>query len=614
MQKYQLRQSIDGYITNTEETDEKIVNYLVSGSQNVLIDPRFSKVGSRGGYSRLGAANTALKPVRNKFDWLTSVGNERNMRWYDDELEVYLETIDGVEINAWTRVLDGLSTTAILRACTWWDNTEKLDVMLFVNNDDNIYKWGGGVATIKSATADTITKNGTNTWGENGFLTSGTRKVLIDGTEYTYTGGEGTTTLTGVTPDPSGESVDSVATQTVITSADKPSANRTNNYIFNFENHIFVGSDTDNLTYMSKSSDYTDYTYSSPRIAGEGGVLTLDGTTKGFSLLSKVPIIFSGEDSIFTVDFETITVGTTLCEAIKVRKLKNGSRQGAYNQETIISIGDSIIYLSNEPALRMLDTVGDADVPQLKSLSNPIKPDFDNEDWTNACATWHRNRYYLSAPNNSKLYILDYVETADGKLKRFWQPPQILPVRALSVIDGVLYGHSNSNPETYLLFNGTSDGVYDGMAVVDKLPISAIAKFSYRVYGDRSRLKCFDSWYITGNISASTDDLKLTLNYGFGGSDQQLEFTIDGTDENILSTSLLASSLGQQPLGSNPLGGTIQDIPELSRFKIILEMPKFDFSEIQEEFSSNDVDKSWEIITSGGSVEFSKNRDTVIMQ
>lgn len=612
--KFALRQQIEGYLTNTEETNRQALPYMVSGSQNVIIDPRFGKFGSRGGYSLLGALNTALKPVRQKFDWITTYGKERNLRWYDDELEVYLGTIDGVELNAWTRVANSLSTTAIPRACVWWDNTEKIKLMLFVQGDDNIYSWSGAITTLASATANTLTKNGTDTWAEAFFLTNGTRKVLIDGTEYTYTGGETTTTLTGVSPDPSGETANSVVSQTVDTQADEPTADRTNDYIMEFENQIFLGSDDDNLVYISKNSDYKDFGESSPRLSGEGATLTLEGACKGFGKLEKIPVIFSGKDSLYTVEYVDISTSAVISEQIKIKKLKTGTNQGAFNQETIIPIGDSLIYLSNEPALRMLQSTAQAGQPQLKSLSNPIKPDFDDEDWTNANAVWHKSRYYLSSPVNSKLYILEYQEDANGKLKRFWQPPQILPVRCLSVIDQTLYGHSNSTPETFLLFNGTADRTYDGMAVADKLPINAVAKLSYRVYGDRSRLKCFDSWYIDGNISASTDDLQFQLDYDFGGSGQQSVFTIDGTDESILATSLVATSLGQQSLGSQPLGGSVQEPPELSRFKIILEMPKFDFSEIQEQFSSNDIDKSWEIISSGGLIEFSKNKNTEIMQ
>jgi len=54
--------------------------------------------------------------------------------------------------------------------------------------------------TYASSTAVTITKQGAPTWAAAGFDTAG--QVVIDAITYTYTGGSGTTTLTGVTPDP----------------------------------------------------------------------------------------------------------------------------------------------------------------------------------------------------------------------------------------------------------------------------------------------------------------------------------------------------------------------------------------------------------------------------
>jgi len=612
MQKYKLRQQVEGFVTNMESTDKKALPFMVDGSHDVIIDPRFGKFGSRGGYSLLGALNSALKPVRQKFDWIPTLGIERNLRWYDDELEAYLGTVDGVEINAWTRIANSLSETAIPRGATWWDNTEKIKLMLFVQGDDNIYSWSGAITTLKSATADTLTKNGTKTWAEMDFLTSGTRKVLIDGTEYTYTGGESTTTLTGVSPSPSSESADSVVSQTVDTQSNEPTADRINNYIQEHENQIYLGSDSDNLVYISKNSDYKDFSESTPRLAGEGALLTLEGACKGFGKLEKIPVIFSGKDSLYTVDFTSIEIGSALSEQIKIKKLKTGANQGAFNQETIISSGDDLIYLSNEPALRTLQSASEAEQPRLKSLSNPIKPDFDAENFENACAIWHKNRYYLSSPENSRLYILEYQEDANGRLKRFWQPPQTLPVRCLSVIDQTLYGHSNAVPETYLLFNGTADRVYDGMDVKDKLPINAVAKLSYRTYDDRANLKSHDEFYVEGNIAGSTDDLELTLNYDFGGATQETSFKIDGTDQDILYESLEATSLGQQPLGTHPLGGSVQEPPELARYRVIFEMPKEDFHELQEIYSSNGVDKAWEVIAAGGNTQISPNRNTII--
>jgi len=612
MEKYELRDKITGYVTNEDNTSEDAETHLTTGSQNVLIDPRFGRFGSRGGYSRLGAENTSLTPVRQALTWNTSTGTELPLRWYDDELEVYLGTVDGVDVDAWTRVASGLSTTAIPRATTWWDTAENLDKLLWVEGTDNILEWSGMVTTIASATTNTITKNGTDTWAEARATTAGTTQVTINGTVYTYTGGESTTTLTGVTPDPSSEAADSVAIQTHVANDNQPTADRLNNYIFEHENQIWVGSDSDSEILVSKNTSFTDYTFSSPRLSGEGALLALDGPTKGFGVLSRIPVVFSGNHSIFTAEFFQLDVGGTLTETLKVKKLKTGVNQGAFNQESIVPIGDSLVYLTNEPTLRMLETVDIADQPQLKSLSNPIKPDFDAETWTNAFGMWHRNRYLLSSPTNSKLYILEFQEDANGKLRRFWQPPQILPVRAMSIIGGALYIHSNGVPETYLPFNGLSDGVYDGIDPNDKLPINAIAVVAYRTFGERALLKNFDEFYVEGNISASTPDLDLTLAYDFEGAGQELVKTIDGTNQSIILESLVATSLGQQPLGTQPLGGSVQEPPSLARFRVIFEIPKEDFHEIRETYSTNEVDRAWEILSAGGNIKLSPRKDIAI--
>ncbi|KKL22357.1 hypothetical protein LCGC14_2436250, partial [marine sediment metagenome] len=481
------------------------------------------------------------------FTWNTSTGTELPLRWYDDELEVYLGTVDGVVVDAWTRVANGLSTSAIPRAALWWDTAEDLDLLLWVENTDNILSWSGMVTTIASATSNTITKNGTDTWAQARAETAGTTIVTINGNDYTYTGGEGTTTLTGVTPNPSGEAADSVAIQTHVVNTNTPLADRNNDYIFEFENQIWIGADKANEVFVSSNSDFTDYTFSAPRLSGEGALLTLDGPTKGFSTLSKIPVIFSGESSIFTAEFQQIDVGGILSETLKVRRLKTGVNQGAFNQETIVSIGDSILYLTNENTLRMLETVDTADQPQLRSLSNPIKPDFDAANFTNGQVKVHGNRIYIVAPEDSNLWINERRINTSGVATRFWQPPQIMPLRRLSIIDELIHGHSSGFNETYKLFDGTRDGG-DGTGDVGT-PISFNASYAYRNYRDRGALKELDQWLTEGYIRGNT---KIThqLRYEFEGAEQVLEKIIDGSDDKILFEIIA----GLTPLGTTPLG------------------------------------------------------------
>lgn len=613
-EKYSLIEKTIEYNTNDEVTSAK-PGTLVAGSQNVLIDGKEGTAFIRGGYFRLGAANPALTPVRNAVTWQTSKGNERPMRMYDDELEVYLGTEDGVVIGAWKRVAQSWSTTAKMRFATWFDDTENIDLLLFVQGDANIYEWNGAVSVIASITTNTITKTGSNTFAQNRFYTTRNKTIVNTrtGTTYTYTGGEGTLTLTGVSPDPTGDVVaGDVLVQQVVTNSNKPVASHTNTHIFGFQNQIYIGSSDDEQILISKNTDFTSYSYSAPRVSGEGGLLTLTDPCRGFGNLAGIAITFCGESSAFKSVYTEITVGTSLTESLTALPLKIGIKQGALNQETIVPIGDSLAYLSNEPALRIVETVNGFEEPQLKSLSYPIKPDFDNEDFTDSFATWDKNRYYLSSSVNSRLYILEYTQDADGSIRRYWHPPQILPIGALSTINDLLHFHSNSIPESYELFNGLSDNAYSGMDPVNKIPIFAVARYSYQTFGKRGNLKTFDEFLVEGNISPQTDDLSLILNYDFDGSTQQVEKIIDGTDEDILRSVVIVNSLGTNSLGTNPLGGSL-DMPDDSRrFKVIFEIAKEDFEELQPIFSTNSVDRYWEIVGFGPNVALSNKKNVKI--
>lgn len=625
MTQFKLAEETLGYVTSQDKSNTDF-RLLTAGSKNVQIDFQ-KKVKSRSGYSRLGAANTALTEPRNAWTWHTSTGTKLSMRFYDDELEVYLEEVGGQTIDAWTRVSNGWSTTELLRSCIqkggnggWYDaTTELMDFCLMVIADANIYQWNGAVATVKSITATTITKKGTPTFAADRFYTGGNKTVVCvrTGTEYVYTGGETTTALTGIASTV-GLIAGDILVQKVVTNTDKPAASRTNHFIYNFENQIIIGSEDDNLVLGSKNTDFTDYTPSSPRLAGEGFTLTLDNPTRGITSLGSQLLVGAGKSVIFKTVFEQIAVSTTLAETVKIKKLDVGINQGFLNQESIVPVGNEIFYLTNEVAVRSITDPDNLTGISPKTYSNPIKPDFDAEDWDNAVGFWSKSTLYFSAPDNSRLYMLNFVEDADGKLFRFWNPPQVLPVRALTHIikDSVekLYGHSNAVPETYLLFDGASDGVYDDMDVENKLPIDCRALFAYNNYKQKGILKVFDEYYIEGEITPATTELEMILRYDFDGVTQEITKVIDGSDEDILEGEVGINSLAQQSLTQNPLGGLLNEPSGTRKFRLIFELAPEDFFETQVEFTTNDVDKFWAVLAHGANVKASRRRPINIKQ
>ena len=492
---YKTLSKFSGYFTKRDKTATPI-GALVSPSQNVLINDE-EKIATRKGYTRDGAVNTNNNPIESHYDWKTQRGGERNLRGYDDELEARFVNAAGAV--SWNRLTASWSDVDFVFT-KWWDTTEDLELLLFVVGDSNIYEWSGGMAEVTLSTADTITKKGTTTWAQEGFYTGRNQSIVIDGTTFAYTGGETTTALTGVTPDASGLSSGDIALQATVTNSNQPASGLENDFIKTLDNQVFVGSLITNEIFVSKNTSFTTYTFSSPRVPGDGALLALDSKGRGLAVLQRNMIIFAGEDDVYKTNFEQLDVGGTLSETLNVKKLKTGTKQGVFSHDLITEFGIGLAYLSNEPALRILESAEDLENPILKSWSNNIKPDFDAETFTNGNIRFHRNRIYISAPTNAKVYILEMKEvvnqdTGEVQLKIFWQPPQILPFRRLATIGADLYGHSSQVPETYKAFDDTDD---NGNA------FTARAAFAYRNFGKRVLLKEFDEYANEGYISANT--------------------------------------------------------------------------------------------------------------
>lgn len=611
---FKLVQEILGYATAPSRinTDPR---FLTAGSKNVLID-RQRKATIRKGIKRLGAGSVAENPIKNELSWFTSTGRKWKLRNYDDELEVWIPTLDGVTEDTWHRVANGWTTTEFLRFAAWWKDSESLDVILFVQGDANHYEWNGAAAIVDSVSGgNTITKKGTTTWGQNRFYTVANRTLVNtrNGNEHTYAGGEGTTTLTGVNNTTDILAGD-VLVQKVITHTNEPAASRNNDTIGVFENHVLFGSNDDNVVYMTANDDNTDTTFSAPRIPGDGALFTLNGPSRGLGKAGRMLVLFAGDRSIYRVLFKEIDVSGTLAEILDVKEFTQGTNQGSISADTVLQLENAFIYLSSEPALRFIQDPEDIGAKP-EALSNPIKPDFDAEDFTNAHILWHKNAVHLTSPVNSRMYILEFVEDADGKLRRFWQPPQTGPFRSPSELDGKLYVGSNSVQETYELFEKDtySDMIANGTHgdPVDKVPIPAKMAFAYRTFGKRALLKVFDEYFSEGEIRANTI-IKLTLLYDFGGKTQELEKFIDGSDSDILEETLLNASLAQQPLAQSPLGGALNAPEDAAAFNIRHEIASEDFKKIQAVYETDTLDAFWSIIAQGPNIVLSKRRDILI--
>lgn len=587
MKTFNLENKVNGYVNKKDITNID-GSVLVKGSQNVIINDS-DKIVTRGGYTLDGAANTALTPIISSYEWKTSRGTELALRSYQGELEYRSGGI-------WYRLTNGWGSAVEFQFAEWWDVTEKKDCLLFVNGSSNIYSWYGGVTTYASSTINTITKQGTSTWAESGFLIGGTRQIIINGITYTYTGGEGTITLTGVTPDPTagGLTAGIIVVQAIRTSANQPYASSSNDIIGVHRNQVYLGDSTRKDTYVSKNTSFIDYTFTAPtRLPGEGAILTLDNPPVGFVSQESDMYVAGLKDDWYKTRF---TLSDDLSkEKLDIDKLKSGPQQGAKSQALIGKIKNSVVYVSNEPTFDTLGRIENIDTPQAVPISDPIKLDFNEYDFTNGHVLFFKSVSYIALPVEGLVLMYDHS-------KGYWQPPQVLPVRRLAIIEGNLYGHSSATPETYKLFTGTND---NGNSM------KAVAKRPYVQYGQRSWQKNHDEWYIEGYITPVTD-IQHKLLFDYGGYSGEVSSVVRGDDTDIIFNRTEDASLGKSSLGKRGLGTLSAEATEKAKFRVKFEMHKNDYYEIQESFESDDTDQSWEILASGPNVVLSSGDDESI--
>lgn len=586
-----------GYVTKPDQTNSD-PRVLIRGSQNVRFNDE-DKIVTRPGYEIDAEASGDTTPVLSPYDFRMNTGGVRNLKKFDTKIQVRYQTSDGT--TEYLDLMTGLTATAKMRADAWWNNTERLNLMLFVLGDANVYEWSGAIATFASMTATEIVIN--ETISTSRFLTAGTRQIRVrdsGGTWRTFTYNAQVGSTFTVTSDPTIYTfdVDAPVMQEVRTNTNQPSATNKNHSIRVLENQAYIGNEEANLVFVSQNDTFLDYTFSTPRAPGEGAQITLDAPFTAFAKQDQAMFVSAGYSDWFKIFYEQIALGTTLSEQVKVKKLKTANGQAAFSQDMCIEVGNQIAFMSQTQELLLFGDLENLQNPQIIPLSDAIKPDFDAEDFTGGHLFFFKNQLRITAPNNSRTYINEWRSNAEGVMSRFWNPPQILPFRCYAIIDDLLYAHSAQSSDTFIAEFGTND---NGNGMLAK------AVTAYRNFGNRASYKWHDEFYLEGYMQANTT-LLVTHNYDFGGYTDTLEEEITGTDPDIFYETLPSADLGDDPLGDESLSGDITDEETPPKFRTYIESAARDYHEIQEIYQSDGIDQVWQILASGYNAHLSNTQ------
>ena len=735
--EYTLQEKFPGYNARLDRTTVG-GSYLVAPSQNVLIGTS-GRVGTVRGYTLDGPGSPVIDSgIRSNYDFENINGDVRNTRAgflssAGNDGKYQFRYVDPITLAVtWIDLVTGLSNV-VLSFAEFWDDTNLIKDLLWVNGDNTITSWTGAVTTYASGTpvqpgviapgglasaptaggsgwnigdkftitggtggtgivsntssgvvtavtlvnpgsgystgagqattaiapsagtgltvdittiesSASLTKQGTKTFAEEGFLQTGS--ITIGGTSYAYTDGYNTTTLTGFTSDMStftvGQElhetpvVTDIASMTGIDPTFAPTVIGCGRL-----NQVYLGTTNSNLLYISQVNSFTNYSFTTPtRIAGEGALIPLAAPPIAF-----VPLENRNDQNTYDLYISqgvnnwsvvrTSLVGldptsTNSYEILENIQMKTSYNAGAISERLVSKMKNHIIYIDNNNVAEFMGYISYQNVPETVDFSYPIIKDMNVYDFTGGQIFYYNNYIFVSVPKSGIIRIFNMtdqtkettssirgIEDVDPTQPWFWEVPITYPIAGFYCVDGKIYGHGYTNSESYLLFNG---GTFNGQS------INAIAAFGYDDLGDRTQAKGSNQIWVDGYISQNTV-LNVTINEDLDAFLQSQTVQINGSDSSIVGFGTSDHSLGAVDIGSNPHGedlappypdeDTSINTPDYQLppyFHVVKTYVQNWYHLEQVVFQTNGADLAWEIISFGTNKKFTNEGNNSITQ
>lgn len=493
---------------------------------------------------------------------------------------------------------------------------------------------GGGSGLLIDITAvqttASITLSGTPTAAQDGFDSSGT--IVINGHTYTYgfTSGK---TMYGVSTDPSGEAVGSVVIQSLITYTTPQNAPNLRitgfpfaGYICDFlkviGNRVHIGSYTSREIPISSSDSFLNYTVPSPRSSGDPELLILDNTAKGISASKGNAFISAGTKDWYEISYSSLTVDTVVSEVTAVDKLPTADLSAALAHEFIDTVGDNIVYLSQDQQVRSLGTWRNLTSPKIPSLSQAIFDEIAGETFISGFSVGQLRAVgdfiYLTAPIVGKMFFYQSREEVDevGNVvaERLWHAPFVNGIAKIAVIAGIEFFHSNQNPQLYRLWN---TGQFHDDSPSGPVPYTSRLNMSYLNNGTRLGMNFFNRLFYEGYMSENTQLYGEVAVELYGSKTLQ---QVDINSQANPATFFIANpnSLGDDSLGDNPLGIPINTLgigqQSLPKFRAIRKVNPVNNFEYGLNVFSNNLDDQWEILCLGANVAINTAQQAGFLQ
>lgn len=680
-----------GYDSQSDPTNLS-PQYLVGGSKNVILE-NTGNVSVRPGMKLVGDINATEDGVVASYEF---------------------EVVSGMTLPIWVLKSGVMQFKYLgiwypLRSfdrtdfvfSTWWDNIEKLETLIMVNGDSNLYQWnaaitqflssapesvgsvvstanGGGSITGSYVVGDVLTLVGgdnnatirvmavggsaiityellatgsnytpgiytttagslsgatgatfsvtrventytlTNeegkTWAELGFntapnigdLTGIGNTLVLNGVEYTYFGDISTDILMDVFPTipgdtgPVGTPGDLIYQQIVVVEG-TPQSNGHNDFIATLNNQLFVGSYTSKVVYISSDDSFSNFVNTGDIIMGDPDFAILGEFPTGMVVKGDSTYVFAGNSNDYVITPNTPAGDLSGVVYTKIEKQVGAGKSAAINQDFITTVGEDILYLSQDHQLRTLGTLRNITTQKSPSLSKAVRQELINEDFTGGQLRSVDEFVYITAPLSGKTYLYQIRDDVDdvGNLtaQRKWQPYQEWNISRIAVVDGVVQGYSSAYPQAYELWD--TDQWHDDSPQGVNAPYECLARLAYQNNGLKTGMISFNMVYYEGYITPNSpltgrvrfDYLGGTKNSGDVGYQDVIISSL--TEAPTLFIGESVAELGVSLVGAEEIGGTTNLLQGFPKFRVIQDIEQIDVFEYQVELYSYAADSRW---------------------
>jgi hypothetical protein len=522
-----------------------------------------------------------------------AIGTEIPLRVRDDGTNTHLEWYNSVA-ESWETLLPNLTTAKTMAFADF--NTSTQDGVYMCNGVMNYSFWKKAIGSIASNTATVITLNETSA-STQGF-SSGGGTVIVNGTEYTYTGISGAT-ITGLSGLPTFDANEGVA-EAVDDSTYSTVAKF--NILLVADGRVWGAIAGYPRLYFSEVGDGSNFTTGDTPddpgvrdfVEGEGGITSL-------AAIKENIIVFKNDlVRLYKLDYPSSSTRISIS-----KELRRGDSVGAVNHQGTITIGEAVFYVTARGGVKSVSLSQEVDGFNFEDVTDNISPTLKDGIFTSATSVyWEKEKILLvsfkkdsDSSYNDRVIAIEFAKDENEQYRK-----------SLGIMDWMVnswfkyYGDlcfgSSYEPNCFKAFDGYRRGDADTSFT------SLVTLKRYKFSQSPVMQKDIDYLVVTGWILSGK--LTFQLEYNYLGSMAHLEAEFDPTNASDQNHIIQPETnmLGAFEMGTEPIGGTLDNIDELNYFMVFFTLPTQHHPiDAQLTVYCTDIGQRWKIETCGFNVK-----------